>query len=278
MWCKQCGQDVPGAGLAEEGKFCCPRCGEGLCAEVADPAAGGESGGSGPADTAAPGVDADGRSDSQPCGYDGWELDQQLQHIERVLEAGTGGSRQQNAGSAGASPSRREVARFDPPHPQPVAWHLPKAQQELRPPKTGGSGPILASLAWTALSLGTMALVCGGVLLAWSVVTGRTQLWTIGMPVALCGQIGLLAGLIMQLDGLWNDSRHTSTKLDNVDRQLHDIKTATTMLGTSHTSPSAAFYSHLAGGAGPQLLLSDLKSQLDLLALKISREERDLGI
>ena len=275
MWCKQCGQDVPGAGLAEEGKFCCPRCGEGLRAEAVDPSAEGASDRSEPAAAKAPGVDAAGQSESEPCGYDGWELDQQLQHIQRVLEAGAGGSRQQNAGSAGASPSRREVARFDPAHPQPVAWHLPKAGKtgRRRDTSAGGSGPILASLAWTALSLGTMALVCGGVLLAWSVVTGRTGLWTIGMPVALCGQIGLLAGLIMQLDGLWNDSRHTSTKLDNVDRQLHDIKTATTMLGASHTSPSAAFYSHLAGGAGPQLLLSDLKSQLDLLALRISQEE-----
>ena len=34
-------------------------------------------------------------------------------------------------------------------------------------------------------------------------------------------------------------------------------------------SPGETFYSHLAGGANPQLLLSDLKSQLDLLADKI---------
>ena len=123
------------------------------------------------------------------------------------------------------------------------------------------------------MSLGTMALVCGGVLLVWSVVTGRTQLWTIGMPVALCGQIVLLVGLILQLDGLRHDSRHTSTKLDNVNQKLHELKTATTMLGTSHSSHSGAFYSHLADGAGTQLLLTDLKSQLDLLALKISQEE-----
>jgi hypothetical protein len=34
-----------------------------------------------------------------------------------------------------------------------------------------------------------------------------------------------------------------------------------------------AFYSHLADGASPQLLLTDLKSQLDLLAMKMAREE-----
>ena len=44
------------------------------------------------------------------------------------------------------------------------------------------------------------------------------------------------------------------------------------MLGTGHNSIGGAFYSHLAGGAGPELLLSDLKSQLDLLAVKIMQQ------
>ena len=43
------------------------------------------------------------------------------------------------------------------------------------------------------------------------------------------------------------------------------------MLGTTH-GPSAAFYAHWAGGAAPQILLTDLKSQLDLLAVKLADE------
>ena len=31
-------------------------------------------------------------------------------------------------------------------------------------------------------------------------------------------------------------------------------------------------YAHWAGGAGPDLLLGDLKSQLDLLAVKLSKQ------
>jgi len=58
-----------------------------------------------------------------------------------------------------------------------------------------------------------------------------------------------------------------------VDEQLHELKTTTTLLGTGNNSPSGAFYSHLVGGAGPQLLLSDLKGQLDLLALKIMQQD-----
>jgi hypothetical protein len=114
-----------------------------------------------------------------------------------------------------------------------------------------------------------MAFVCGGVLLGWSLVTGRQELWSVGLPIALVGQVALLAGLILQLDRFWHDNRAAAAKLDTLDRRLDDLKTTTTMLGTTH-GPSAAFYAHWAGGAGPQLLLTDLKSQLDLLAVKLA--------
>jgi len=128
-------------------------------------------------------------------------------------------------------------------------------------------------LTWIALALGMTAFACGGMLLGWSLVAGRDELWTLGLPIALGGQIGLLVGLVLQLDRLWHDSRHAAAKLDDVDQQLHELRTATTLLGTSHTSPASAFYSHLSYGASPQLLLSDLKSQLDLLALRIAQRE-----
>lgn len=132
---------------------------------------------------------------------------------------------------------------------------------------------MLPGLTWGALSLGTMAFVCGGILLGWSLSSGRQELWTIGLPIALGGQIALLVGLVLQLDRLWHNSRHAAAKLQHVDEQLHDLKAATTLLGTN-ASPGGAFYVHLANGAGPELLLSDLKAQLDLLALKMSEYER----
>jgi hypothetical protein len=92
------------------------------------------------------------------------------------------------------------------------------------------------------------------------------------LPVALGGQIALLIGLLVKLDRLWHDNRRAAAKLDVVDEQLHELKTTTALLGTGQGSPTA-FYSHLAGGANPQLLLTDLKSQLDLLAMKISVQE-----
>jgi hypothetical protein len=76
----------------------------------------------------------------------------------------------------------------------------------------------------------------------------------------------------LQIDRLWHDNREAAVKLDNVHEQIHELKTTTMLLSTSQGPASATFYSHLAGGAGPQLLLADLKSQLDLLAMKISQE------
>ncbi len=96
----------------------------------------------------------------------------------------------------------------------------------------------------------------------------------IALPVALIGQIALLVGLVMQLDRLWHENRAAAAKLDNVDQQLHELKTTTTLLGTAQGPSASVFYSHFAGGASPQMLLTDLKGQLDLLAVKIAQNER----
>jgi hypothetical protein len=114
-----------------------------------------------------------------------------------------------------------------------------------------------------------MSLVCGAVLLGWGKWEARADLWDLGLPIALAGQFGLLLGLVLQLDHLWRDSRQTAKQLDTVGEQLHDLHQAAAMLGTTHTPSAQAFYTHLAEGANPHLLLADLKGQLDLLAMKI---------
>ena len=91
-----------------------------------------------------------------------------------------------------------------------------------------------------------MAFVCGAVLLGWSFFGGRSELWNLGMPITLAGQFGLLFGLVLQADTLWQDNRRTADKLDQVDERLHDLNHTTTLLGSSYSSGSQAFYSHLA--------------------------------
>jgi hypothetical protein len=237
MWCKQCRQDVPALPSADKQNYCCPRCGETISVEPS---------------------------------YDGWEMDEQLRHAERVLQSN------KLRGREAESIYRREASRFDLPHAGPPTWHAPTAQPPARQRKTdqADSPTLTGMLAWLAISLGTTAFVCGGILLGWSLITGRQELWTIGLPVTLVGQVALLIGLVLQLDRLWHDNRASAAKLDNVDEQLHDLKASTTLLGASQGPAASVFYSHFAGGAGPQLLLTDLKSQIDLLAMKIAQDDR----
>lgn len=262
MWCSTCQQDVPGRAANDSGSgLCCPRCGRGLGGDRREPTG----------DAAAiPEEKAAGEPGAGLPVYDGWELDQQLRHAQSLLQTARGGSRGREAAY------QQEVTRVDGPHVASRPWHpatAAKSAQRKRAKSPQPSGAI-GVLTWAVLSLGTMALACGGILLGWSLVTDRAELWGIGLPIALGGQVTLLLGLILQLERLWHDSRRASAKLDTVDEQLSELKTTTTLLGTTHSSSASTFYSHLADGAAPQLLLSDLKSQLDLLALKMGREEQ----
>jgi hypothetical protein len=303
MWCRKCGQDVPGVPALEDGQFCCPRCSETLSqvtplrpsqeledgsgveagAEV-EPSAGGNT----PKRVL--------QRDLSPPGYDGWEISEDLRHVERLLESG--GHQRKNASERGKT-LRAESVHAGPPAPHFSAAGRPQAaeratasqkqcasaaarlvpnsgtptlaQRPSRQPATGGA---LSGLAWAALSLGTAAIACGGMLLGWSMATGRQELWGLGTPIALAGQVALLIGLVLQLDRVWRDNRSAADKLDQVDEDLHELKTTTTLLGTSHGPSAASFYAHLADGANPQLLLHDLKGQLDLLALKMAQTEK----
>jgi hypothetical protein len=168
-------------------------------------------------------------------------------------------------------------ARLDASHVGPLGWHSPavarakaarkRAAQARRPESW------LPMLTWSVLAVGLMASAFGGVLLVWASVSARNELWTLGMPVGLAGQIVLVIGLILQLDRLWHDNRHTAEKLDHVDQRLHSLNRTASLLGASSGTASSASYPHLARGASPQMLLGDLKTQLDLLAVKLGQEE-----
>lgn len=272
MWCKRCGQDVPGVTSAEGGKLCCARCGGHL---GRDSAGGGAVQDSEVARTPAgteaqPGDAAAGVESGAPSHWDDWELDEQLRHIRRKLGAA------EASGPEVQAAYRHELAKLDAAHAGPPAWHCTPGRKPA-PGSTSDAREAPSSVpavTWAVLSLGLMAFVCGAVLMGWSVATAREELWSRGVPFAVVGQIALLVGLILQLERLWRDGRHTAAKLEHVGEELHGLKSTTAMLGTTHSSPASAFYCHMAGGANSQLLLSDLKGQLDMLALRIGQEER----
>ncbi len=271
MWCKQCQQDVPAIGSAEGGPFCCPRCAQALGAQGAGSQPPGHDAKPPAADGTPTGDSAAKGAASTSSHYDSWELDEQLRHIRRVLDKSSAEGRHSRAAYD------RELFRLDPPHVGgSSAGHFsgkPRAKRQATTQRGSVPSPLtwISLLTWTSLSLGTMIFACGGSLLIWSVLADRPDLWNVGLPIAAGGQILLLVGLILQLDRLWHDNRHAISKLDHVDEQLRDLGADTAMLHGDHASPSDAFYAHPADGAGPQLLLTDLKNQLDLLATKLDQ-------
>ena len=252
MWCKDCRRDVPALPSGDRQSHCCPRCGEILCAdETAD---GRRRQAGWPAGDAATG----------PAFDDGWEAGEQLRDIERILYP----ARRRTAETADG----REAVRCDPPHAGLPRRHLPTTDE--RETARTAHGSKTSVFAWLTLALGSSGFVGGACLLAWSLTIGQQEMWRIGLPLMLGGQIVLLLGLALQIDRLRRENREAAARLGNVDERLDDLKAAATLLGTSHGPAATSFYSHFADGASPQLLLSDLKSQLDLLAMKIAHDGR----
>jgi transcription initiation factor TFIIIB Brf1 subunit/transcription initiation factor TFIIB len=265
MWCRICGQDVPGIPSFEEGEYSCARCGEQV-APISQQSTIGPQSASAAKKEATKGGAASTAARRPPI-YDGWEIDEQLRHLRRVL-----GRAAVPDGTADQPKFRLDAGHGVPlPHMKRTRRPSRKSKRAAAAAKEHASGDrLLAALAWTALFLGTVGFGCGLGLLGWSMNTGRQDLWTIGTPIILAGQIVLVLGLVLQLDRIWSGNRRAATRLETVDEQIHDLKAATTLLGTTH-GPSSAFYAHWAGGAGAEILLSDLKSQLDLLAVKLSK-------
>ncbi len=61
--------------------------------------------------------------------------------------------------------------------------------------------------------------------------------------------------------------------LDDLDERMAELKRTTTLMTTAYNTPSQSFYAHMADGATPQMLLADLKGQLDMIALKMAKED-----
>jgi hypothetical protein len=263
MWCKHCQQDVPALTNSTDRKFCCPRCGVDLAGQDAV------------ADKAKPKAAAEAQpdfvsvDDASPC--DNWELDDELRQIGQALQI----DKKQAKNSQKVY--KRELIRLDHAHTALNHRHhnlkTNTKRKKIEKSMESKGGSVFSAFIWLALSIGTTALVCGGVLLGWSRLTGRGELWNIGLPTAVGGQIALVVGLVLQLDRFRHESRRTVSKLNEVGDNLDELKTTTELLNSVHGPSSTSFYTHLAGGASPQLLLNDLKGQLDLLALKMGEEE-----
>ena len=266
MWCSRCQQDVPAISKTEGG-FRCARCGN-VSAQPTLPSEPALALGQIPDY----GIDLSGHDPATPMPVGplaDWQFDDELQSVERVLRTA--------AAADGPVAPLASTYRFDPPQLDLLPLQAAEARRQL---DLATYQPVAAPrersswLAWTIMAAGLMALVCGGVLLGWSVIDKRPQLWTLGLPIAVAGQCGLLLGLLAQLERLWQTGRASQQRLAEVDRRLSDLGAQTVLLGTTHSTASKAFYTHMVDGASPQVLLADVKGQLDMLAVRMGHSSR----
>jgi len=283
MWCATCHQDVPNRTASGSAADRCPRCGaafDGTSAESPDFCASYLNEGSPEADveeTATlphPNIDFDDSSLAEllagpPLPVDDWKFDAQLRDVNRLVD------RLRRTTPTEPTPAApRAAVPYQPLSPAPIPSAMARMQAIASAPSP--TKPVERSNwgAWLLIALGLATFVCGSVLLGWAFIADRGDLWSLGLPLALAGQASLILGLVMQLEGLWRSTRQTDQTLSELDSQLHQLRHATTMLSTTHSSPAQSFYVHMAEGASPQLLMADLKGQLDLLAQQMANQRR----
>lgn len=261
MWCTCCQQDVPAHPDADQQHLCCSRCGEPV------------SGSTPAADL----VEAELVSQVE-LDHDDELADLRLvdPHLAAPFDTDTFDERlseakwklQRVVPLAEPVSFSGEIPRFD----ESASWtfapqYSRRTLPEASPPASEPSGSNPAG--WSVLVLGIAIFVCGAVLLGWSYWGDRPELWGLGVPITLAGQAGLLLGLVMLLERLSRENRTTADQLHQLDERLHEVRPGSPF-ELPHPPTGQAFYTHLAEGAKPEMLLNDLRRQLDLLAVRLS--------
>jgi len=285
MWCATCHQDVPHRAANGSIADRCSRCGstfDDASSESPDFCAAYLNEGIPEAQTPEPAAAPLASSDfdnaaleqllaGPPLPADDWKLEAQLRDVNRLVDR----LRRTTPTEPIAAAVPRSSAVYEPLSPAPIPSAIARLQAVPSAPPASKAPVERSSLgAWLLISLGLAMFACGGVLLGWAFLADRGDLWSLGLPLTLAGQASLILGLVMQLEGLWRSTRQTDQTLSELDGQLHQLRHATTMLSATHSAPAQSFYVHMAEGASPQLLMADLKGQLDLLAQQLANQRR----
>ncbi len=263
MWCADCGQDVPGiASKEQQRRIVCARCGRELASSVTETDASSRVDES--SATAHPARSA--TWDDDAYGLE-WDVDEDLQIAGDTIR------RYKSTGIGGREIDGHQI-RINSQSPWPAAdsTALPTNTDTMMSPRIAQPTSSQTWLSWGLICLGMMGFTFGAVLAGWSLFADRPDLWSVGLPTVLAGQAALLLGLIFQLEAIWHTFRRTHRVLDELDDRMTELKRTTTLMTTACNTPSQSFYAHMADGATPQMLLADLKGQLDLIALKMANE------
>ena len=290
MWCRHCQQDVPALARGANGPLVCPQCECDLPPFTAKQGSSkkvtanqGTTSGDMLSDAGIALDSYDEKNSESPPRLDVFdqdELRQQLQRIGRKLGPTRGKKGARSHLCAAPSGPFRQMAP-DPFFPR-IDWtHRPTALPELsdadlaavsyhssqepsRSAKTPGAW--LVSL----LLMCGLAGIAGGIgLLAWSATTRFAPAWQWGMTTTIASQGILIAGLVWMATRLWRNSRRVNRQLQGIDRQLGEIQYQTSFGSDRRATSSGPYYDHFARGASSQMLLANLRWQLEQLSARI---------
>ncbi len=236
MWCNNCGRDQNELPTERSHASFCELCGALL---------------SGPAQVSeAESAPHPNRADVSPRGASDWGFE--------------------NLDSSCEVTSELRFNTFHEAHETPPPYFAEARRQLQAAPKHRHASP----LAWMLLSFGIAILMCGGVLMGWSFVGARSELWTVGTPLALAGQALVLIGLVLQMDVIWQSSRDTSVTLVDIDDQISELKRTASEVSLDHTAETRLIR-HPAHETTPQMLIADLKGRLDMLSAQVAQHEQN---
>lgn len=261
MWCSHCQQDVPAVAAAGDGRVQCARC-QRPVARAAFPSGGGADGS----------VDATNAAASPADGFSAprrLDADERYRRIGRTLR-----SAQRRAAPAKAD---GRMLRLD------VAEASPLTRQAARPLRPVATTPATQSaprdqhrasqtIAWLITLTGAAVLGAGIGLIGWSLVGERPFLWDWGLFGTFAGQGLLVVGLTLLLANLWTNARLATGRLASLQNEVIKLQRSTEALTGDRTATATRFYADLARGASPELLVANLRGQLDELSASLAAD------
>lgn len=256
MWCRHCKQDVPAVAPLADGAIHCARC----QGELNRPAFASSVNDSGV------GLD---ESSSKPV--DPLRRMEQASAEHRYQEM----RRRISSARRHATNAPRSL-RFDPPEPllertSPTPAR-PANDATAHDRQTDRQNAPTQWAAWLVALFGASALGAGLGLMFWSIANAQPELWNWGLGATLGGQGLMIIGLVQLLVGLWTTNRRAVSTLIGVQHELRRLSRTTESLVGANSPTAANFYADLARGASPQLLVANLKSQVDALTAHVVRD------
>lgn len=279
MWCNQCQQQVLTLPISGE-RFACSHCG--MSASPANNADGEAIATALSKKTVASqppsGSDLDVESDTLFCQTaDDWVFDDQLQDAARLIQ-----SVSKQLGTKGPLVASRSVSsRLEDPMGETILkWQAHLSSPVSLPHFKHSSHSYQrlirteSSVSRSLLSVSLIASIGGAAGLGWSFFSPHADPWGDGLPTTVGCLLAMFLGLICHIHGLLNSNRVTAQSLADLDEQFQNLRETATSPADDRAMPAAHTFEQHYSVSSSELLLADMKRQLDLLTRQLSQTHR----